>query len=133
MTDRYTNNDIKLTLSSLRSQIRNGQVTLYFRALPGRPAEGGNALRKAVANAFGFGVDDFNTENFNPQTLKRFAKLFDVPTVVPPMGTLPVTYPSNDEAAWAIQNFINRRADPWSHIRVDTSPVLATEVSPINV
>lgn len=122
---QYTNKDIKLILSTLRSKIRNGQVTLYFRSDK-------TALRKAVASAFGFDADAFNTENFNPQTLKRFATLFDIPVEI--SSGLP-RYPSNDDAAWALQNFINRRADPWSHVRPDpidpAETVSATEADPI--
>ncbi len=119
---QYINADIKLTLSDLRSKIRNGQITLYFRSEP-------QALRKAVAFAFGLqDADSFNTENFNPQTLKRFAKLFDVPQFI--NEELATRYPSNDDAAWALQNFINRRADPWSHVRPDNT-VTATSADPI--
>lgn len=120
MTDRYTNNDIKLTLSDLRSKIRNGQVTLHFRPIPGKPNTGGGSqLRNVVANAFGIDADAFNTDNFIPMTLKRFAKLFDVPSY--PQTSVDAgssfRYPSQDDAAWALQNFINRRADVWSHVR----------------
>jgi hypothetical protein len=117
---RYTNADIKEKLGDLRSKIRDGKVTLYFRTDK-------DALRKAVAFAFDLqDPDAFNTENFNSQTLVRFAKLFDIPKVE-------FRYPSQDDAAWALQNFINRRANPWAHVTGTPDAVLATEASPINV
>jgi len=101
---RYTNEDIKLTLSALRSDVRNGRTIV---------ANG--QLRNVVAQAFGFDVDAFNTENFNPQTFRRFAKLFAIPQgVSQDSGT--VRWPSQDEYAWALQNFINRRGNPWAHV-----------------
>ena len=116
---RYTNNDTRLLLGDLRSKIRNGIVTLYFRTDK-------DAMRKAVAAAFSLqDADSFNTENFNPQTLLRFAKLFDVPMYsytdkYYPDGQKGMRYPSQDDAAAAIQNFINRRKDPWAHVRPTT-------------
>lgn len=111
----YTNNDIKLTLGQLSSDLRNGVVTIT-----------GGLLRNAIAQRFGISPDAFNTENFNPQTLKRFATLFDVPKT--PLLTEKITgwkYPTQDQYAWALRNFINRRANPWSH--VTPTPVSLTQ------
>lgn len=106
---RFTNTNVKLTLSDLRSKIRNGVVIVSY-------SSGGiDALRSTVAVAFGIDKDDFNTENFNPQTFRRFAKLFDVPMIKGELDK--IYYPTQDETATALQNFINRRADPWSHSR----------------
>lgn len=126
MTDRYTNNDIKLTLGDLRSKIRNGQITVFFRD------NGPTQLRVVVAAAFGIDKDAFNSENFNPQTMKRFAKLFDVPRTPITATTSGAAwlYPSQDDVATALQNFLNRRADPWSHWVVENS-VTATSADPI--
>lgn len=115
----YTNNDIKLTLGQLSSDIRNGRVIVS-----------GGALRPAVAAAFGIDKDAFNTENFNPQTLKRFATLFDVPKyVASPEGSKIVQwkYPNQDDYAWALRNFINRRAVPWSHVTIEFAKPLAQD------
>lgn len=122
---QYTNDDIKLTLSDLRSKIRNGKITLYFR-------DDANALRNAIASAFGIDKDAFNSENFNPQTMRRFAKLFAIPT----RAESSFQYPSQDDVATALQSFINRRANPWSHFLGEQlkegykDAVLATEADP---
>lgn len=115
--NRFTNTNVKLTLSDLRSKIRNGVVRVNYRE---------NTLRNNVAIAFGIDADDFNTDNFNPQTYRRFGKLFAVPMRPTLFGTLPdeMLWPTQDETATALQNFINRRADPWSHVRPSTEVLL---------
>lgn len=121
---RYTNNDIKLTLSDLRSKIRNGVVVVGYKTTA-------LALRQAVALAFKTDAVTFNTDaNFNPQTVRRFEKLFDVPVCdnlaeYKAGAASIVHYPTQDETATALQNFLNRRADPWSHVRPSTETLLA--------
>lgn len=109
---RYTNADSKITLGNLRTAIRNGTVNI-----------GGGLLRDAVASAFGIDKDAFNTENFAAPTLKRFAALFDVPKT--PKDTTSLikawNYPSQDDYATALQNFINRRNRPWAHVTGQTA------------
>lgn len=115
----YTNNDIKLTLGQLSSDLRNGRITIT-----------GGGLRSAVASFFGIDKDAFNTENFNPQTLKRFATLFDVPKyVASPEGSKIVQwkYPTQDDYAWALRNFINRRAVPWAHVTIEFAKPLVQD------
>lgn len=129
MTERLNNEDIKVALTSLRDNLRQGKVTVYFRAT------GPQALRNAVAHFLGLqDADSFNTENFNPQTLKRWASLFDVPRwpqTAPTAGAAWV-YPSQDDTATALQNFINRRARPWSHVEDITATAAETGVA-VNV
>ncbi|SRR6266403_5880827 len=113
MTNRYSNKDINTALTELRNQLRDGRTTLYFRS------EGSAALRKVIAGLLGIDPDAFNSENFKPQTLKRWAALFDVPRF-PVTGHWKLStwrYPSQDDTAWAIQNFINRRAKPWEFLK----------------
>lgn len=105
---RYTNNDIKLTLSDLRSKIRNGVVTVTYNVY------GAKALRIRVEATFGVKIT--STADFNSQTLRRFEKLFDVPSELLDFGQT-LKWPTQDETATALQNFINRRSDPWSHVR----------------
>lgn len=105
MTNRFTTNDIKLTLSELRSQVRNSNTVISVRVDK-------KYLRFAVASAFGIDADAFNVENFNPQTLLRFSHLFDVPSVDHGDHT---HVPTQDEIATALQNFINRRKNVWAH------------------
>lgn len=116
MTPNYNINDINVQLSYLREQLRTGKVRIAFYVNK-------NALRLEVASLFGIGKDDFNTENFHRRTLRRFAKLFDVPKRQDTLHTLP--WPTQDETAWALTNFINRRSDPWSHVRPVSDEVLA--------
>lgn len=119
---RFTNTNVKLTLSDLRSKIRNGVVTVSYRDNP-------KSLWYNVAVAFGIDPDDFNTDNFNPQTYRRFGKLFAIPTFMGSSQLFARQFPSQDETATALQNFINRRSDPWSHVRKLTIPEqLATDV-----
>lgn len=108
MTNRFTNFDIKNTFTFLRAQFRSGATTVSVRTDK-------FALRKAVAEAFGIQQDAFNTDNFNPQTFKRLAHLFDVPFL--DHGDHQ-HYPSQDDIATALQNFINRRKDVWSHFHL---------------
>lgn len=111
MGHHLTNTQIKLTLSDLRSKIRNGVVTVSYKTI------GSSALKDIVASKFG--VLDFNKHDFNPQTLRRFEVLFDVPKPPTLFGTLPdkMLWPTQDDTATALQNFINRRSDPWAHVK----------------
>lgn len=109
---RYKTQDIKLILSDLRSKVRNGVITISYTR------DGVNALRNAVISAFD--NREFSSEHFNPQTLLRFDQLFDVPNF-PRTSVSQISatkWPTADETAWALQNFINRRAEPWSHVRI---------------
>lgn len=115
MTPNYNINDINVQLSYLREQLRTGKNRIVFSVNK-------NALRLEVASLFGIGQDDFNTENFHRRTLRRFAKLFDVP-----ITDAFYAYPTQDETAWALTNFINRRSDPWSHVRPDPVDTTAAE------
>lgn len=108
MTNRFNITDIKLTLSDLRAQVRSNSTVISVRTDK-------KYLRLAVASAFGIDPDAFNTENFNPQTLRRFAHLFDVPFL--DHGDHQ-HYPSQDDIATALQNFINRRKDVWAHFHL---------------
>lgn len=125
---RFTNKSINEALLGLRNDIRNGHITLAFRT-------DSQALRKAVAATLGIdGPDAFNTENFNKQTLQRFATFFAVPRQ-PVTSTSQIAawrYPSTDEVAWAMQNFMNRRANPWSHVanRMEQEASRTTEPTP---
>lgn len=117
---KYTNKDIAAVLGKLRSDIRNG-ATIY----DGRLKE---TVYSAFINAPGevMSGDFFSPDNFNPQTLKRFEKLFEVPreprsneTRTGGGGLSQIKawrYPTQDDYAWALQNFINRRANPWAHV-----------------
>lgn len=112
---KFTNKDIAEVLGVLRTGIRNG-TTIYD-----------GKLRDAVKKAFGGGefLDIFTAENFNPQTLKRFEILFNVPRE-PQTGISQIKawrYPSQDDYAWALQNFINRRANPWAHVEAKNTTI----------
>lgn len=107
---RFSNYDIRLLLSDLRSKIRNGAVTVNYKTI------GGSALADTVASRFG--VLGFDKANFNPQTVKRFAMLFEVPHY--DEGGVR-HWPTQDDTATALQNFINRRSDPWAHVTVGVS------------
>lgn len=95
---RLSNDTINASLRDLRVQIREGKVNVQH-AFP-------DNFQRVVLTALG-AAD--TPENFNPQTLRRLNVLFDVPP-------LDKGYPSQDQTAWAIQNFINRRSNPWSHV-----------------
>lgn len=103
---RFNNRDIKARLSSLRSAIREGVVHLTFSKNP-------SVLWNVMYRTF----DDkpWTVDNFNPQTLVRLNAFVD---------TMPVLnhgdhehFPTSDEVATAIQNFINRRANPWVNVK----------------
>lgn len=105
-TYRWTNDDINISLAQLRELIRVGAIHVALNAKPG---EGYN-MRDVVAHALGIDPDAFNTQNFKPKTLLRFAQL---------LGTEKLLNPTQDQIAWALTNFINRRKDPWEHVRPD--------------
>lgn len=100
-TKRLSNDTINANLRDLRVQIREGKVNVQH-AFPGN-------FSRVVLTALGSLAA--TPENYNPQTLRRFKVLFNVP------GT-----PTQDQTAWALQNFINRRSDPWSHVTRKSTP-----------
>jgi hypothetical protein len=117
---RFTNKTINVALGELRTNIREGKTIVYFRN------EGVEHLKRLIVAALGGEANSdawFSKEFFNPQTLRRFEKLFDVPTYIMVSGSN--TYPTQDDTATALQNFINRRSDPWAHVRPSTSDLEA--------
>lgn len=109
---KYTNATLKVSLTAFRNQLRDGTVKVKYGVY------GENAVKQALALCLA--VTEFTPTSFNEQTLARFATLFEAPRT-PQTGTLPSTvawkYPTQDETASAVQNFINRRRDPWAHVR----------------
>lgn len=103
---RFTNDTINRKLSNLRQKLRDGTVTIS-----------GGRLKEAVEFELSNegliitlpSVGFFTAARFNPQTLRRFETLF----AVPDYGH----YPTQDEYAWALNNFQNRRSDPWKHVK----------------
>lgn len=123
MSNRLNAHDIFAALTSFRNDLRTGVVTVSYRTDP-------QALRFAAATALSLkDSDEFNTNNFNPQTLKRFANLFDVPFDINEEDRT-TDWPTQDETATAVQNFLNRRFNPWSHVTGE--PVSATEADPLS-
>lgn len=121
---RFTNKTINEALTDLRKGLRTGTVKVTQ-----------GDLRSLVAIDLGIGKDDFNTENFNPQTLKRLAHLFENVPMKPRTGTTQIVamgYPSQDDYAWALQNFMNRRADPWKFRRDQSVLAVETRADGIN-
>lgn len=96
---RMKNSDINAALTDLRKDLRDGSVTIYTRPE--------NTNFRTILLQY-LGIDDFTPEHMNPQTIRRFETLLEVPN----------TPKSQDNIAWAIQNFINRRGDPWRHVRM---------------
>lgn len=105
---RFTNKTINAALSELRISIREGRTTVYFRD------KGVIHLKRLVGAALDV---PFSKEYFNPQTLRRFDKLFETVPFAP--------FPTQDDTATALQNFINRRSDPWAHVRPSTADLEA--------
>lgn len=101
--------DVAATMSGFRNALRSGQVRIT--RLPGREFE--SVLRHEIAAQFGLKPTDWNTENFRPATLKRFADFFAFPHHFD-NETGSYHLPTQDEIAWAVQNFINRRKNPWN-------------------
>lgn len=125
---RFTNATINAALGHLRTDIRDGKAIVYFKD-QGVP----HLKRLIVAYLFENTIevsDALSSEYFNPQTLRRFDKLFDVPSYLGDFGTSTV-YPTQDDTAKAIQNFMNRRIDPWAHIRPSTE--VLNEAASVNV
>lgn len=93
----YSNKQINVILTSLRADLREGKVNLPLRF-------NRSALKQEIARRIGVQPDDLACgEAFNPQTRDRFAILF---TQQPQEVT-------QDDVAKALQNFINRRKEPW--------------------
>ena len=102
---KLTNKQINFELIFLRDEIRQGNIIVFngdLRTLVGQ-----------VISADETPIE-FTTENFNPQTLTRFDTLFAVPETA-----------TRDQVATAIQNFINRRKDPWAHMKAKPTPMQA--------
>lgn len=108
---RYTNEQINWNLTGLRNDLRDGNAKILG-------PEYVKTFRFAVARQMDPNVIDLNSffsdYRFNPQTVKRFEKLFEVPSRNNALGE--TTGPTQDDFAWAIQNFINRRAEPWAFL-----------------
>lgn len=105
---RFNSYEVNERMNSLRTALRTGSTRIS--RLPGQPYP--VVLRASVASVFGLRPDDFNTEFFAPATLRRFAAFFAVPQILD-LETGALHSPSQDELAWAVQNFINRRKEPW--------------------
>lgn len=107
-TTRFNRADVAYAMGAFRKSLRLGMVRVS--RLPGIPFE--TALRREVAAQFGIKSTDFNTDYFAPATLKRLADFFEFPHHFDKTtGTYET--PTQDEIAWAVQNFINRRKQPW--------------------
>lgn len=99
---RLNNETINKALRELRDQIREGKITVHH-AFP-------DNFKRIVVAALGV---ELSSEFLNPQTVRRLTTLLSVPLY----GS---KWPSQDQTAWAIQNFINRRSYPWSHVLKST-------------
>lgn len=103
---RFNRKDLQGTLTIFRNNLREGKVILNWN----EP----NNLRINVASVFGIKPQDFNAEYFDKRTIERFAALFAVP-----LGpNLDWRHPTLDEVATAVQNFINRRQEPWVFFKI---------------
>lgn len=117
---RFTNDTINRKLSNLRQKLRDGTVTVS-----------GGRLKEAVEFELSNegliitlpSVGFFTAARFNPQTLRRFETLFEVPMTDHQDH---VHYPTQDEYAWALNNFQNRRSDPWKHVKPVPAETTAT-------
>lgn len=106
---RFRNTTINKALVELRTSIREGKTTVYFKD------QGPSHLKRLVAAALETTVEMLdNNEYFNPQTVHRLNVLFNVPFDALNFNKV---YPTQDDTATALQNFINRRKDPWAHVR----------------
>lgn len=112
MTTRYTSKDLNKKLSLLRNDIRDGNVKIVM-----------GGFKRIVMAVLGSPNVQLTAEFFNPSTIKRLEVLFDVP-VEPSFGAIPTGYPTQDNYAWALTNFINRRRDPWAFKRAKETPAL---------
>lgn len=93
----FTNKQINEVLTSLRDDLRDGRVNLPIRL-------NRNALKEEISKRLGVeGEALVCGPAVNPQTRGRFAILFaQMPQEV-----------TQDDVAKALQNFMNRRKEPW--------------------
>lgn len=98
----FTNSQIATLLGSARIDLRNGVRRVYYSQ------NGKDALRTFFY--LRFNVTDLSA--FKKPMQKRLETLFDVPQITTAEGS--TRFPTQDETAWALQNFINRRAEPWA-------------------
>ena len=105
-----SNKVVNMKLMMLRVDLRNGKV----RVMDGD-------LKSVVMERLG-------PVKLHPATEARFTKLFNVPWWTDGQGK--TRHPSQDDYARAIQNFINRRFEPWAWfadtVTVDNSGVSLT-------
>lgn len=96
----FTAIDVKNVLSTMRDDLREGRLNLPLRFNK-------TALQEEVASRFGLKPQDLTCDfAFSPKTLERFVILFQQQ---PPEVT-------QDDVATALQNFINRRKEPWAFV-----------------
>lgn len=106
MLQKFTLREIAGNLTELRKNLRDGKARVNWAKKDG--------FRETIAALFGLKPTDFSAHYFHRSTLERFAQLFAVPRG----PGLDWRNPTPDEIAWALQNFINRRAKPWSFFEV---------------
>jgi hypothetical protein len=109
---RLNNTQIKQALTTIRTDLREGKVRVsHENRAETLKTVIGLELRSRIADIAAIHVTPqgvFDTQWMNPQTAKRFDAFF---AAVPTGGCL-----AQDDVAWALQNFINRRAEPWAFL-----------------
>src|SRR6185369_6789091 len=93
--------DLKTHLTDFRNALRSGAVVV-------------------LSGNFHQAFEDFigPTLELPPRSAERLNKLFDVPYTTTQIGSIVRKgWPTPDNYAWAVQNFINRRSDPWAFKR----------------
>lgn len=113
----YNESYIAQNIRDLRDDIRDGSNKVTR-----------DNFRQKVLGYLAIGQDAL-AFNVKKRALPRFVKLFDIP-VTYNAGDLangafvtPVKI-TQDDYAWALQNFLNRRADPWAFKRTELEKTL---------
>lgn len=103
----WTNKRINEALTPLRDSYRAGTLEITYE----------DTLEARVTGVL-------SGDTFNEQTQKRLNALFSVPssiyTSVTPKAA--IRWPTPTDTARALQNFMNRRLDPWAHTKPQPRP-----------
>jgi hypothetical protein len=102
--NKITGNTIKMALSDMRDDLRSGTVDVRY-----------GKLEEIVSEYFVLPKGaPFDNTLFKNSAVTRFRTLFAVPNLGD--ETVGDVWPTAAEYARALQNFINRRKNPWAHV-----------------
>ncbi len=112
----FNRNEIAIQMGKLRDAIRARTARVLWK-------HDARSLKRETLGRFGFKIenDDWKA-SFSAETIVRFEHLWSVP-----VKKLDWPFPTPDQTARAVQNFINRRKNVWKDYEAANTPKEPTE------